>query len=143
MLLVSISSCAVIPNHFEAPDVTLSSIAVAPMAGSTLPLVVTLAVDNPNSYPIRLANLVYQLNVEGIDIATGRLDAIVELAAAGNSHIRLPIDVNMLNGVELAARAMLNPKRTVDYSLTVDMKVKKPAIGPLTLHHSDNVALTR
>lgn len=86
------SSC--IHIFFEKPTVTITSISASPaLHGFYLNLGMDVA--NPNSYDLKLESLSFNLVVDDIKAAIGRIDAPVLLPGKDSAYVEIPIKTDM------------------------------------------------
>lgn len=86
------SSC--IHIFFEKPTVTITSISASP-ALQGLYLNLGMDVSNPNSYDLKLESLSFNLVVDDIKSAMGRIDAPVLLPGKASTYVEIPIKTDM------------------------------------------------
>lgn len=135
--------CSLIPTSFEEPTVKLTNLRMLPTQGMSLPFEVEMAVDNPNDYVIELQALHYRVVVEGYELAEGRYDSTVTLGANDQTRINLPVQLNLLGGLEFIANTMQTPRDAVAYELIVNVDVKRPRVGKKTLSRKSTIQLDR
>ena len=84
------------------PKVQLVDLAVTKADFSRLDVLLTLRVDNPNSFQISFAKLRYQLTASGSQIATGTLDQHVAIPGGGQAEVKLPLSVDGYSVLKVA-----------------------------------------
>lgn len=104
-LLTAPASCTLLRETIGLgpvrPQVALVEIEITKLSLSSLDLMVTLKVDNPNEFSLTFRNLHYRLDVDTMALAEGRYAEMVQIAARGKQLVRLPIRINAANTANL------------------------------------------
>ena len=121
------------------PQVSLVAIDVEKADFSSLDLLVSLQIDNPNDFAIRFFNLRYDLNAAGKLLATGKFDDKITVPKEGRQLLRLPIAVDTRSAVGLASQ-LLRGRQDLMAELTATTFFEGP-LGPIEVNVSESKAL--
>lgn len=142
----ALGTVAKVPT-FETQSIRLSSVRLG--SGAQAELTVTLRVNNPNAFPIRLKNFHTDLFLSGqrsaqVDLPNINLPA--HGSALQTAHVRLPINLASASELLRVARGEQVAYR-LDGTFTADLgALGQPSFGPLTLRKGEasmEAALTK
>lgn len=136
-LVVLCSSC--IHLFFEKPTVTITSVKASPaLQGFYLNMGMNVA--NPNSYDLKLESLSFNLVVDDIQPAMGRIEAPVLLPGKASTYVEVPIKTDMkLIGKCIAA---IIQGKEMKYRIEGDALVKA-LLGEKAYHFSKEGMFTK
>lgn len=118
-----LQACATLkPLGFEDPDVSVTSVKVLPGNELAPTFEIKLHVINPNTIPLSLKGVSYNVSLEGHKILTGVSNQIPEIPAYGEGDITLKAKANVLNSFRLIA-SLLNTSRSQQH-LSYELKAK-------------------
>ncbi len=104
-LLTGLSQCTAIREFlgfgYKPPQVELAAIDVANISFTSLGLVVTLKVTNPNDYDLTLKKLDYKLSSAGVQVASGSFNETFTAPKLGAGKAKLPVTVEVQSAVTL------------------------------------------
>lgn len=78
-------------NLLKDPEVTVLNVDVTDITMSEISLSVNLNVKNPNSIPLKLDRVTYQLAISGDTVTEGTMTEGLQVPAAGENNLRLPL----------------------------------------------------
>ncbi len=91
--LLALAACAGMPG-LDAPKVSVAGVESLPGEGMELRLAVKLRVQNPNDQPIDFDGVALDLEVRGMDFASGVSDARGTVPRFGETVIVVPVTVS-------------------------------------------------
>ncbi|WP_273431497.1 LEA type 2 family protein [Chitinibacter tainanensis] len=115
--VVLLSSCSVIPNGFEKPQVSLAGISVGKLGLVEQQFVLHLRVQNPNNYEIPLDGLQVKVALNGQHFAQGVTNEKLDLPRLGEKVVKLNVTTN-LSGVFKQIQALQLGSAKLKYELT-------------------------
>ena len=87
-----LTGCESLTKSFlKDPEVTVLNVDVTDITLSEIMLSVNLNVKNPNSIPLRLDRVTYQFNISGDTVTEGTMTEGLQVPAAGENNLRLPL----------------------------------------------------
>lgn len=107
------------------PTVSLQAIEVSKVSMTSIELVASVRVDNPNDFALTFRNLAYRLDAGNLEIAVGHYREDVRISAESRGVLRLPVTVHANNAVKLF-RMLLQSKG----ELMTEMKAKADFVTP-------------
>jgi LEA14-like dessication related protein len=93
LALLALAACAGLPG-LEAPKVTLAGVESLPGEGMEVRMAVKLRVQNPNDQPIDFDGVAVDLEVRGMDLASGVSDVRGTVPRYGETVIVVPVTVS-------------------------------------------------
>jgi LEA14-like dessication related protein len=91
------------------PKVQLVDLQVARASKQALDLAVSLRVTNPNDFALRLDKLRYTAQAAGLKVAAGEAGERVEVPAAGEAVVKLPLAVDPNAALSLLHQLLTRP----------------------------------
>jgi LEA14-like dessication related protein len=112
-----LAACSLLVPRFQAPSLSIESIALERSDLITQHLKVHMRVDNPNDRPLPVKGLSYTLYVEGEEAAQGVSDASFTVPALGEAEFDMHVTANLAGTVlGLLARGA-DARPAVDYRI--------------------------
>jgi len=96
------------------PEVRLKALGFQPPGKQGWPLMLVLAVDNPNPTAIKVLGYDYEVRVEGHSLAQGAGDRAIMLPAKGEAVVEVPVVLKLRNLPALLPKLLQDEKLTVD-----------------------------
>ncbi len=132
-------SCkSIIREVFRPPKIRVIDVALAskPTGESEAPLtaVVSLEVDNPNTYPLTVVHVAYCAIMDTRAVADGERTENIRIGASGITVVKVPVTFRADAFVD-AARAVL-AKRSLHYELNGSAAVRAPVAGTVRIPFS-------
>lgn len=78
-------------NFLKDPEVTVLNVDVTDITLSEISLAINMNVKNPNSIPLKLDSVSYQFNISGNTVTEGTMNEGLQIPAAGENTLRLPL----------------------------------------------------
>ncbi|RPH89987.1 MAG: hypothetical protein EHM72_19690 [Calditrichaeota bacterium] len=94
LLLVLFLGCATLQQLVMPPDVKIENVNIAGFSFQDITLDFTLLVNNPNAFGVSLAGYNYSFAVEGKEFLSADEKKQIDITAAGNSTLHIPITLN-------------------------------------------------
>ena len=92
--LALIMSCATLEQLVVPPDVKVENVDIAGFSFEDVTLDFGLLVSNPNAFGVNLEGFTYQFAVEGKEFLSADETRQIDIAAAGNSNVSIPVTIN-------------------------------------------------
>jgi LEA14-like dessication related protein len=139
VVAVALSGCRqLVKEAFKTPKVDIVDVNLdidsTNRALTTWHLVATLAVDNPNPYPIEIARFTYTGMIGDEVVAEGDRPEAIRLEASKVTTVRVPVDLKP-GAIETAARKVL-AKRSLAWEFNGSVGVKTPLVGVVRIPFS-------
>ena len=125
----------------KRPIVKVEQIEVTNATFSEIDLEVTLKVDNPNSFELRLSQLKYSIDALDLRIASGAYEEAVVVPPEGRSKVTLPVSIDSQNAVALA-KAFLQSTKELSAIVRADALFDSP-IGEMEVNFEEKRPLGR
>lgn len=106
----------------KVPKISVSNIELGKMDFKTANVILTLDVENPNTFDVDITSLIYDINVAGSTWAKSSLKKTVALKNSTHSQIAIPIKLNIwdMGGSVLES---LTKQKPLSYNVTGNMAV--------------------
>ncbi len=132
-------SCkSIVREVFRPPKVRVVDVALAanPLSdpGAPLAAVVSLEVDNRNSYPLTVAHVAYSAIMDTRTVADGERIEDIRIGASGITVVKLPVEFRPEAFAD-AARLVLG-KRALHYELNGSVSLRAPVAGTVRIPFS-------
>ena len=99
--LVFIMSCATLQQLVVPPDVKVENMDIADFSFEDVTLDFGLLVSNPNAFGVDLNGYEYKFAIEGKEFLSADEARQIDIAAAGNSNVSIPVTINFKQIYEL------------------------------------------
>lgn len=112
-----LTGCESLTKSFlKDPEITVLSVNVTDITLSEISLNVNMNVKNPNSIPLRLDRVTYQLNISGDTVTEGTMTEGIQVPASGENTLRLPLKFKF-SSVAGILQGLLQNSFTKEYEL--------------------------
>lgn len=143
--LLTLNGCSNTANYFSklaaiAPKVSLDNVQMLKMGLSEQAYRLRLLIKNPNSFPLPIQNLNYQLFINDQSFAKGLSLKAVTIPALGEGYLETDVNSNLIEVIEGWSQWFSLAKRTLSYKIIGDIGVTDFAI-PFPFQYSDKVDL--
>lgn len=85
--------CSSIPSDIDPLEAKVSNVKLTKPTLTDAILLFTVNVKNPNSFPLDIEKISYNLKLNEQDFVKGSLDKGVKIAASGDSSLEIPIPI--------------------------------------------------
>lgn len=106
-----LGACATTRPGFEEPTVMLSSFRMLPSEQLAPRFLIGLRVINPNSTPLNLRGLSYNVDLEGHRLLTGVAGNLAKIPPYAESEIELQAGTDLLSGLRFINELINDPAR--------------------------------
>ncbi len=139
LIAAALPSCkSLIREMFRPPKVRVIDVAFAssPLLepGAPWTAVVSLEVDNPNDYPLTVAQVAYSANMDTRVVAEGERTEDIRIGASGITVVRMPV-VFRPEAFADAARTVLG-KKSLHYEFNGSVALRAPVAGTVRIPFS-------
>lgn len=141
LLLAAVSplSCkSIIREAFRTPKVRVIDVAFTsnPVADPGLPwtAVVSLEVNNPNDYPLRVVHVAYSAIMDTRTVADGERTEEIRIGASGITVVKMPVAFRPEAFADAARRVFV--KRSLHYELNGSAAFRAPIAGTVRVPFS-------
>ena len=142
-LFLCLAGCALLQQDLVAPEVKLVAIAPTRISFSGVSLRCTLRVDNPNAVSIPIQGASFDLDIEGMPLATSYLPDSFDVAPQSSEMVDVIVDINSVKGLALVLNTLQSGDQTVDYRLKGYIDVAISYLGRVRVDESGEVDLGR
>ncbi len=115
--------CAVLLPQFETPTVAVTDFRMLPGRSIVPTFEIGLHVSNPNRSALKLAGLVYQVELEGHQIISGVASDLPVIAAYGEGDVVLQARPDLFNTIHLFQDLLQRPRETVSFKVDAVLDV--------------------
>lgn len=123
-----------------APEISLKNFELLKLGLSEQTYRLRLYIKNPNSFPLPIQTLNYQLFLNNKSFATGSNNNPVTIPALGDGYIETDVNSNIADVIEGWQQWFSLAKRSLDYRISGNVGVSSLAI-PIPFQYSDKVDL--
>jgi LEA14-like dessication related protein len=139
--LLALAACSLVAPKFNRPNVSVVSIE---MRGGNLlqqNFAVKLNVQNPNDRALPVAGLHLELNVGGVEIASGVSDRAFVVPAFGESEFDMTIKANVALALLKLADKKQQHSDSIDYDVAGGASIDLPFLHELPFHQTGSFSL--
>ena len=117
LLVMVLSGCAgVTPTSYEQPVVSLQTFRILPQTGGAPRFEIGLQVINPNRESLSFEGIFYTVEIEGYRVLAGVSNDLPTVAPYSEAAITLEAGIDLIEGIRLINRLMMNPRETFHYA---------------------------
>ena len=121
-LLMLLSACAGTILRPDPPEFEIANVEVVNWNYPFAYLVISIDVNNPNNFDIRVDDVSLKLQVMNQSLADGKLSDVTVLPAHQKQNVRMPVAVNVATGMPLMMKLMAGVD--VPYKLSGSVQLK-------------------
>ena len=116
IMLIMLSACASWWHSYEAPQINVTSFALAPDSSGVAPrFLIGLQVINPNRSALPLAGMSYSVEVEGNRILSGAKPDLPRIEGYSSADIVIEASPDLLGSARLLNQMLSGQQQTLDY----------------------------
>lgn len=116
IMLIMLSACASWWHSYEAPQINVTSFALAPDSSGVAPrFLIGLQVINPNRSALPLAGMSYSVEVEGNRILSGAKPDLPRIEGYSSADIVIEASPDLLGSARLLNQLLSSQQQTLDY----------------------------
>jgi LEA14-like dessication related protein len=124
VILASVfSGCTMLQPELEEPRVEVIAIRMLPTEGNVPKFEIGLRVINPNDRGLQLRGISYAVNIENRQIIAGAANNLPEIPAYGEARITLTAALSLIDGLQLIADLLQDPRDVLNYELNAKLDV--------------------
>lgn len=124
-----------------APEIKLKNFKLLKMGFNKQSYRLKLQIKNPNSFPLPINGLDYQLLINKQLFAEGNSTQAVTIPALGSNTIEIDVKSNLMDVIEGWSQWFSLAKRSLEYKITGNVGVSSFAI-PIPFQYADSVDLS-
>ena len=118
-----LTGCESLTKSFlKDPEVTVLNVDVTDLTLSEISVSIKMNVKNPNSIPLKLDRVTYQLNISGDTVTEGTMTEGLQVPALGENTLQLPLKFKF-STVAGILEGMLKSSFTKEYELKGAVKL--------------------
>jgi LEA14-like dessication related protein len=128
---LGVTSCAYVPTFtYDKPDVNVTGIDIIPSDSLSPRFLVHLNIQNPNSRPLPLKGISYNVSVSGFKVVSGVSNQLPEIPAYSARDIELEANTNVVSSLRLVNKLITRQADRMTYTLDakLDIGTLLPAI---------------
>lgn len=132
--LTALSGCArlqALLKELPKPTAEIKGVKFHDLSFTDLTLLFDVEIKNPYSVPLPLVNLGYNLATGEKSFLQGKAELQGAVPSSGSRVVSLPVTINFME--LLGAIKKVKPGMVVPYTASLDLGVKTPGFGPMTL----------
>lgn len=130
IISVLLGACSSLPHNLDAPELSISKIALTDVSLLQQEWEITLRAYNPNAKKLTVKQLNYELHINGHRFAQGSTNQTVVLAANQSGEFTTRVSTSLINTLRQLRQLNLTPGTPVPYRIKGSTKV---GMFPLTL----------
>ena len=123
------------------PKVQIYAVEVKKATVMAIELQVTIQVENPNDFALKLSRLRYDMNAESLDVASGQYDPEITIPPSGKTFVKLPLTVNAESVIKLM-QMLLDGNADPEALITATADFQTP-FGPIEVDFDDRRPLRK
>lgn len=125
------------------PKVQITDIAVKRVTMTAIDLIVTVRVQNPNSFDLSLSKLRYKMTAGDLDVAQGTFMETITVPEKGESLVSLPLAIDASNVVKIMKDVLTAPGDKDIQAVTTAVADFATPIGDMEVDFSDKRSLRK
>ncbi|WP_068829920.1 LEA type 2 family protein [Pseudomonas sp. BMS12] len=130
ILASGLSGCASwFGSDFQDPHVHLVKVDVIKARLLEQRFSLRFRIDNPNDSELAIRGLVYDVQLNGIPLATGQSSQSVEVPAHGHREFEVPVRTNLWRHLKGLVKSLEDTERPLRYQLRGEVKVGSMLFG--------------
>jgi LEA14-like dessication related protein len=141
VLALCFAACSLVAPKFNRPNISVISIELRSGNLFQQSFAVRLNIQNPNARALPVSGLHVELNVDGVEIASGASDHPFVVPPLGESEFDMTIKANMALAVLKLSQKMDQHADSVDYDLTGAASIDLPFLSDLPFHQTGSLSL--
>lgn len=139
--LLLLSACATVDQNYEKPKVDVVGIHKSETDTAALQFTIDLRIVNPNTAPLHLNGLYYELDLEGIDLITGTARDIPTIEGYSDTVISVSSAAGMISSIRLANLMINEPREVWNYSLKTKLGTTSKWMPSTTIIETGEISL--
>jgi LEA14-like dessication related protein len=141
LTLLALAGCATMAASLEPPAVRLLALELLDSSLTRQSFRVTLELTNPNSLPVPVRAMNYDVKLLGEAVASGALNSPFTLPAGGSENVKVDVSMDTLATLGNLTRALRGAASAIDYQVNGTLQVDLPFAKPIPVTHSGQVPL--
>lgn len=141
LALLALTGCATMAAYLEPPTVRLLAVELLDSSLTRQSFRVTLELTNPNSLPVPVRAMNYDVKLLGESFASGGLQSPFTLPAGGSETVKVDVAMDTLATLGNLTRALRGAASAIDYQVNGTLQVDLPFAKPIPVTHSGQVPL--
>lgn len=139
---VLLAACAGTGPTVESPTVRLEAVEVTSLSLAKQTFVLRFDVTNPNSFPLPVRTIRYQVLLEKERFAGGETTSEFTIPASGDGRFSIDVEVDLMRqATSLLSIIGSGVARPIDYELHGSLHVALPFARPLTFASSGTITV--
>lgn len=136
-----ISGCATLGHNFQAPQLNLVDLKMLSSTGFEQQFEVKLRIQNPNSVPLPVKGMSYDIYLLGDKFASGVSNNAMELGAYSEQLVTFNVSTHLLQAGQSLLRLFSSNQSVIDYSLNAKIDTGNFLLGRVPVTKSGKVEL--
>lgn len=139
--VVSVTACSSLPRQLVPPRVELVEIRLLQAGFDGQRFAVRVQVDNPNSVPIPVRTLEFDVRLAGEGLLDGRSVAPFTLPAGGSQVVDVEIFSNLVSSATRLLALVQGPQNALEYEMQGELTLDASLRDPLGFYYRGQVPL--
>lgn len=145
LLVHSLGACTYLQETIgwgiQRPTAKLESVSIKKISDQSVHLQITLQVQNPNSFNLKLSDINYQLHINKALVAIGSHRAPLEIHSRENKIVKIPLEVDIKRSLHIVQYLLKGQKRQMKAYWEATAFFKS-SLGSIKLAFQDEKQLT-
>lgn len=138
-LALLFASCASVVPNFEQPDLQLTNLKLLSAKGLEQRFRLSFRIVNPNNISFPVEGMSFNLNLRGIDVATGVSDDVFVLPPLGESNFDVDVSASLFNSGRVLLDIMNSKPQELAYSIDAKIFTSKGLWGSIEVNKSGSI----
>lgn len=121
--VLTLNACATMPDDFEEPSVSVTSLTPKNSAGITPQFEIILRISNPNREPLTLEGMSYTIRLDGNKVMSGVANDLPTIEPYGEAEVTLHATADLLGSFQLITGMMNQAKEHIDYEFKAKLDI--------------------
>ena len=139
--LLALTGCATMAASLEPPTVRLLALELLDSSLTRQSFRMTLELTNPNSLPVPIRAMNYDVQLLGESFASGGLNSPFTLPASGSEIVKVDVSMDTVATLGNLTRALRGAASAIDYQVNGTLQVDLPFAKPIAVTQSGQVPL--
>lgn len=121
--VLTLNACVTMPDDFEEPSVSVTSLTPKNSAGITPQFEIILRISNPNREPLTLEGMSYTIRLDGNKVMSGVANDLPTIEPYGEAEVTLHATADLLGSFQLITGMMNQAKEHIDYEFKAKLDI--------------------
>lgn len=140
---LQLTACASLEELVAEPEVRLADVELRDLDTDRQTFVLSFDVSNPNPYPLPVAQVAYEVSLDGMRFASGETQCALTIPAKGDGELAIKVDLDLLRTApDLLFVVRDAARRDIPYALDGTLAFDIPQTKPVRFSNEGAIRVT-